>query len=819
VLVLDQSGSMAWSFGTEIQGDRITIDSTAYGYRDNPGLVVRYGDNYYPLTVTRSGFLVYIYNYTFVDTTGTTINFTSLNGEYHVFRAKTSRTEALKNVVTTFVNNVQANAENNEVDHRISMVGFGSGPNQHLNTEILTTPIGNPVNYDNANETNYKNSLMSITTYRTRIQAAIDAIDAVGATRSDLGMEMATKVFANNPLNQGEERNRVIVMLTDGSPTSSNGFETDVANAAINYSRTLKNSTDSEGYGATVYTIGIFDGANPSGTSRENRYMNYVSSNYPNASNLGSPGDRVTEGNYYLTAQNQSDLENIFESISETISSPTIEAGEGTVVVDQLTPQLQLPAGFTADDVEVSVYSYTYHGLVPNYSSTSWEKDTSPLSSIDVTLNDDGRIEVTGFNYQENFVANDSSNGDPRGKKIVIEFTAKIKEDFIGGNQVLTNESNSGFYLPGESDATEVFEQPMIDVPLRLNIVGQDAGQYYGTQTPANQLILNNSKSYTIGSKEYEFDGKNNQYVNITYDVYLPGGTDPVYTYSILAGASGINKSEIDILLGLSETGTLTYKATVTPAQDGTIGEIVFTNNPQLYVWYPKFKLTNETIYLGESTDISDRYEFVKWAALASEPGAIKPTYYTPGNADIKYEVTWESGTKLPDEGEYKPSEDSTFRIDPVVKKYPDCKGDDCWASMVHEVNTVFDSENHNQTFTIFVETLKLTITKEVPEDQLDEYQSFIFNITSKNGYKKTVVIQGNGSVTLVGLAVGEYTVVEDENWSYRYTATHGSQNVVVNRENKEGQAKVKNTKADKPWLSGEHFAINRYKKEEVIEK
>ena len=73
--------------------------------------------------------------------------------------------------------------------------------------------------------------------------------------------------------------------------------------------------------------------------------------------------------------------------------------------------------------------------------------------------------------------------------------------------------------------------------------------------------------------------------------------------------------------------------------------------------------------------------------------------------------------------------------------------------------------------------------------------------------------------MTLIGLAVGEYTVVEDENWSYRYTATHGSQNVVVNRENKEGQAKVKNTKADKPWLSGEHFAINRYKKEEVIEK
>lgn len=810
VLVLDQSGSMAWAFGVTPVGYRITRNPDAWTAYQESGLLIRDDSNYYPLTVTRSGSN---YTYTYINTSGSTVTFNNINNR-DVFRASSvpkSRTQALKEVVSDFVIEVQENANENKVNHRISMVGFGSEGTRwsdYLNTEILTTTSGNPINYRTASDTNYEDSLMDVLTQDDRLQAAINAIEASGATRSDLGMDMARRVFLNNPIEPGQQRQRVVIMLTDGTPTSSNLFDTRVANGAIDHSKTMKDG------GATVFTIGIFDGANPSGNSNENMYMNYVSTNYPNATGMNNTGDRGP-GNYYLTADNPDDLAAIFKSISDTIEAPDIEAGEETVIIDQLSPQLQLPEVFTASDVTISVYDYIHEGTESDYSSGSWRKDTSPPTGINAIIRENGRIDVTGFDYQEHYVANDSTTGAPRGKKLVIEFTAQIKEDFIGGNQVLTNATNSGFYLPGEDQPTESFELPTINVPLRFNVVKEDAGQYYGSTTPANQLIVNDSKNFQIGDTTYTFDGINNKYVDVTYEVF-DSDNNLIYTYSIPAGKTDIDEDELDILLQLEETGTLTYKATVTPSIDGDIPLLSVSTQPKLYVWYPEFKLTNETIYLGETTNLDGRYNFVKWYAL--EKGAIAPNY-SIGAADFDYQRSWVSGTQPVAGQDYKPSVDSTFRIDPMIKKYPGCEGEGCWVSVVHPTHTVFDSENsEKQTFTIFVETLKLTIIKSVVDDDLDPNQSFVFYITADNGYKKTIVIQGNGSVTLVGLPIGTYTVKEDTDWSYRYNANQAIQVTTLNESKQEDEITVVNTiKPDVPWLSGEHYVINRYEKEEEV--
>lgn len=832
VLVLDQSGSMEDPFGrvpNQAVGDNYR-NSDAWNARNSP-LFILYEGSYYRLSITRESsggwFSTYTYTYEFV-VNGSPISFTIEGSNtrlqnhdnnpgviYSSRDSDDSKLEVLKDVVEDFVTEVQANANENDVDHRISMVGFGSGDNMsgsnpdYENTEILTTLSGNPVQYNNANNTHYQNSLLDVREQENRLQTAIDEIAASGATRSDLGMDMARRVFENNPIEAGEQRQRVVIMLTDGSPNNFSGWDGTVANNAISNSKTIKDG------GATVFTIGIFDGANPSGDSNENRYMNYVSTNYPNATSMNNRGDRGP-GNYYLTADNPDDLAAIFKSISDTIEAPDIEAGEATVVIDQLSPQLQLPEGFTASDVTISVYDYIHQGTESDYSSGSWQKDTSPPTGINAIVQENGRIDVTGFDYQEHYVANDSTTGYPRGKKLVIEFTAQIKEDFIGGNQVLTNATNSGFYLPDEDQPVESFELPTIDVPLRFNIVREDAGQYYGTSTPANQLIVNDSKSFQIGDKTYTFDGINNKYVNITYEVFSEGDDNPVYTYSIPAGATDIDEDELDILLQLEETGTLTYKATVTPSISGNITLLSVSTQPKLYVWYPEFKLTNETIFLGETTNPDDRYEFVKWFAL--ETGAIAPNY-SIGADDFDYQLSWVSGTEPVDGQDYKPSVDSTFRIDPMIKKYPVCEGEDCWVSVVHSTHTNFVSENsEKQTFTIFVRTLKLTITKEVADDDLDPNQSFVFYITADNGYEKTVVIQGNGSVTLVGLPIGTYTVVEDTDWSYRYDADPTSEETTLSRSKQEDEITVVNTiKPDVPWLSGEHYVINRYEREEEV--
>ena len=118
------------------------------------------------------------------------------------------------------------------------------------------------------------------------------------------------------------ERSKVVVVFTDGSPTSSSDFSNNVANAAIQEAQTLKND------GTTVYTIGIFSGADatkePStGTdNKENTFMHFASSNYPNASSMTSSGTKAKDG-YYLSATNSGELSQIFQSISQNIHGST----------------------------------------------------------------------------------------------------------------------------------------------------------------------------------------------------------------------------------------------------------------------------------------------------------------------------------------------------------------------------------------------------------------------------------------------------------------------------------------------------------------
>lgn len=160
----------------------------------------------------------------------------------------------------------------------------------------------------------------------TALQSKINDINYGGATQADFGME-----FAQNLLNDGRaDAKKVVVFFTDGSPTSSNGFEPEVANSAIRSAKNLKNK------GADIYTIGIFDGAKPSDdptekhTSKENKFMHAVSSNYPDANSYESDelGTRAENSDYYKSATSASELEKIFEEISGSI----IQAGYPTEV-------------------------------------------------------------------------------------------------------------------------------------------------------------------------------------------------------------------------------------------------------------------------------------------------------------------------------------------------------------------------------------------------------------------------------------------------------------------------------------------------------
>ena len=244
------------------------------------------------------------------------------------------RIDALKAAANSFIDEIAArNAGISEADqrHSVAVVKF-SGDKTDL--------VGNDT-YRNGRYTyNYSQVMQGLTVVDTNgasnLKAKVNAISPAGATRSDYGLELA-----QSQLEGGRAGARkVVVFFTDGKPTKLSDFDSSVASNAITAAKAIKDS------GGTVYTIGIFDGANPTAsvdsgrTSDENKFMQAVSNNYPDATYTSSWrdytwsfGTRAEGSDFYKSATNADELKKVFDGISKEISDA---AGYPTDVTDGL---------------------------------------------------------------------------------------------------------------------------------------------------------------------------------------------------------------------------------------------------------------------------------------------------------------------------------------------------------------------------------------------------------------------------------------------------------------------------------------------------
>lgn len=100
-----------------------------------------------------------------------------------------------------------------------------------------------------------------------------------------------------------------------------------------------------------------------------------------------------------------------------------------------------------------------------------------------------------------------------------------------------------------------------------------------------------------------------------------------------------------------------------------------------------------------------------------------------------------------------------------------------------------------------------LTINKTGCQN-IDENQSFIFDVTGPNDYSKRVVIKGNGSVTITGLKVGTYTVTEVKSWSWRYSPESPSVTHEINP-TQPYTFDFTNNREQGKWLGGDAYSRN----------
>ena len=232
----------------------------------------------------------------------------------------TKRIDALKRAANDFVTTI---AEQNQgisdssKQHQVSIVKF-SGDKSAV--------VGNDTYYKGGYKYNYSQVMkaMSPCTDAAAFTNTINSISPAGATRADYGLQLAQSQTSSR-----KDAKKIVIFFTDGSPTSSSGFESEVASSAVSAAKAMKDKD----VNATVYTVGIFSdadpSADPSGASNENKFMHAVSSNYPEASytqNSGfwggwnwDLGTRAEGSDFYKSASNADDLDKVFEGISSEI--------------------------------------------------------------------------------------------------------------------------------------------------------------------------------------------------------------------------------------------------------------------------------------------------------------------------------------------------------------------------------------------------------------------------------------------------------------------------------------------------------------------
>lgn len=750
--------------------------------------VPNFGDKgplYYRTEVPGEG----TYTYTYTDQDGATQTIGTSTGEttqpdftlYERYESgSVTRLSALKTAVSGFADSVKTKAAgqdgeigtNDDVNHRVAVVGFATGNQStdgypsYENTEVF---IGaDQYNYNSDASSHYTDALqdMNTTAGYDNVIASKNALAARGATYPNYGLEMAKGILDANPVQQGEKRNRVVILFTDGTPGWS-GYDSEVAGAAVTQASALKNA------GVTVYSVGIFEGADATSagiaSGANNRQANQFMQNV--SSNNGTPRNP----SYYLSASDADTLNSIFQQISGQIeeggSSTTLD--EQSVVKDIISPSFQLPAGATAADITLETYAYG--------EGDSWTKNNEAMGATAVVNGD--TVDVTGFDFAQNWCGTETTNGNKtyRGNKLVISFKVEPKSGFLGGNNVPTNTSAGIYENSSATDPVFTFPVPKVDVDIKsITVTAPNKDVYLLQDVPADTL---KGGKATVGGVEldltkptenYGLESWQNAYVDITVEVKDKDG-------NIIANN----------LNGLTEDSEYTVSVKVSPKETGSAKGQTGEGKGQIHVYKPRLTFKDSEAWYGDTApaDLNANLTETKWLHGQDEADATKmgtapelALTFTPdaskldnGKINTKQDVPVDVGVKI---GQTDVSTHTAFQ-------HTNCDGKTCELPQDME-------------FLLHINTCQLTVTKTGGAAG----EPYVFTVYRDGSEYSEVTIVGNGSETIYELPVGRYTISEDEGWSWRYVGTEDAA-VDLGKDNTSDSITCTNSKNENYWLNG----------------
>lgn len=708
------------------------------------------------------------------------------------------RQYAMKQAVNNFISSV-AEKYTEDADHRISIVTFGTNASTLQGWTYV----------DGAGKT----------TLQGKINGLNDSPS--GATNVSDGMVQAESLMGSGYGYTGKntQRQKVVIVFTDGVPTTSSDFDTGVANGAISSVKNLKDA------GATVYAVGIFTGADPTqlhgdkfdrwlvdddpcngnvgeywgytnlnawvvggeetirglDIAATNRFLNFLSSNFSDTTEIGiesySSGLaggvawRITKNfdrsssSYYLTANDSNSLNSIFQTISDNIQTANIDLGEKTVVKDTVSQYFVFPSNENA----VKLYTADFDG-------NDFGED-KPLTDNSVSAEINGsELSVTGFDFNENFVSENVKEDGSFGKKLIIEFNITPKDGFIGGNDVPTNDWKKSAVYDKDGNEVEKFADeattPTVNVPIKKpEFNTNDKTIYQGNSTPVTGLY---SVPDTTG---WQYD----------------------YVQVVVGGIEGESVSPSDCT---DYTVTVTYKPkTEGTGSVGTANSMNGVSNSQtatVHVMKPAVTATINDVqkYYGESYTLGDDANgsiSAEWKDSNGShtviPAAEGTVPYTGDNLTLVYSTTTEFTGSVP-----KHDFDVTVKVmngaDVITGATITTTCAVAGSSCQPETNGVY---------TVHVKTCALTITKSGGAAG----EPYVFKVMKDNVEYTQVTIVGNNSVTICELPVGTYTIEEDTGWSWRYAPTYTSNGVTLSKDATSATIICTNEQKNPYWLNG----------------
>ena len=393
---------------------------------------------------------------------------------------------------------------------------------------------------------------------------------------------------------------------------------------------------------------------------------------------------------YYQSVGSSTSLEDAFKAIKDQIKTDTMDLGTETQVKDVLSDTFAF-ANDQVDESDVTVSVVPYNGKDSGGNDQWKEKEKAPAAGTKVTVNQATKeVSVSGYDFKKNFVGT-NEKGEAVGSKLVIEFAVKPMDGFIGGNNVATNDQSASGVYDKDGTSLKNFELPNVNVPLNFGISLEDRNIHVGDRFEIGDLEKvfcaqdeTGELSYTTsaGGKAYTLDGKTNAYVNLTYQVKDAGG-NVIGEYAVPAGATSGSWKWKDGSGTLTAQGKFTEPenetqytvdlvvtpTSETPDSNGTSaveaetipGSADAHTKPTIHVYRPAVTCSDEIIFLGETAgDLSGRYSGV-WKC--GDKTATASTEFFKGDRELVLEAEWGFGTELPATGEYKPEEDSGFKV------------------------------------------------------------------------------------------------------------------------------------------------------------